>query len=202
MNLINLRFLRISVSLHSQTCINANSIVIRLALSELGYEETRNLGRTYRECGHYHEAIEIFKKAATLAEDNALCRWGLATTYGRLENWPMAIETVQGVIKSIEAGEVKEHQPLTWLDQLLRELAQYTKNSGDNKGTIEIYQNILETQPRDYLTPMEYLTFLTEGSHVELLVDFIERMKRLVHDEQVFDRWSMFYYVFARYCSS
>lgn len=141
----------------------------------------------------------MFKQAATLKEDNWLCLWSLSVTYGADENWPLAIETLQGVMQSIKNGTAKDEDPAQYLPEMRKELAQYTKKSGDTESAIVMYQNIITENPDDFDTAYELLTYLHETKRFALLNETINNMKISVNETFRLDRWTLFYHCFTQY---
>lgn len=94
-----------------------------------------------------------------MKEDNWLCRWGLSIAYGAEKEWALAIETLEDVIQKIRSGESKEDAPGPEIPEMQRELAQYTRNSGNTKKAIEMYESMLTEFPEDYDTGEKHVPF-------------------------------------------
>lgn len=75
----------------------------------MDYDEVRNVARTYRESKMFDIAIEKFKEAAALDDDNWLCNWGLGLAYADHKQWSLAIETLEAVIESVECESSLPH---------------------------------------------------------------------------------------------
>jgi tetratricopeptide (TPR) repeat protein len=83
----------------------------QLGLNSLGYDETRNLARTYTCFEKYEQAIETSKDACSMQTDNWRSHWDLAVTYRNQNNWALAIQTLEAVIMSVESGPSQNIRP-------------------------------------------------------------------------------------------
>jgi tetratricopeptide (TPR) repeat protein len=160
----------------------------QIGVETLGYEETRNLARTFREYGKPEEAIEKFKLASSMKSDNWLSQWGLALTYHKQEEWTLALETLESVKKAIESGEAVEDDPSTETSKIIRSLASWNKDAGNDDKALEIYESILKNEPEDYVTAFEIMSLLRKKGDFAKLFEFLEALKYSKDETSGLDR--------------
>lgn len=110
-------------------------------------------------------------------KDNWWSQWGLARTYGLKEDWPVAIETTQALVKSITDGNAQADDPKQYLAEIRRLLAMCMKKSGDVDGAIKVYESMLAEAPEDFETTIDYLTSLAERKQYGKIVELMNAMK-------------------------
>jgi tetratricopeptide (TPR) repeat protein len=160
----------------------------QIGLDSLGYEEARNIAKTFRDCGKPEEAIENFKLASSLQSDNWLSQWGLAAVYENQRKWTLAIDTLEGVKKAIESGEAKEDDPKSMLPELLRELGSLNEEAGNHEKALEIYETLLRDYPHDYQSMVGLVTLLRRRGDFVRLLEFLEDLKKTKDERTGLDR--------------
>ena len=150
----------------------------QIGLDTLGYKETCNIARTFREYGNPKEAIERFKLASTMKSDNWTSQWDLALTYSVQKEWTLAIEIVEEVKNAIESGVAKEDDPSTVLPEIINHLAKWNTEAGNDDRAVEIYQGVLKDHPGDYDTAFEIMTLLRKKGDFSKLVEFLESLRQ------------------------
>jgi hypothetical protein len=122
-------------------CTSINAIQINTAMEwaqrqtgieSLGYEETRNIARNFREYEMLPEAVEKFKLASSKQADNWLSQWGLAWTYHSMKEWTLALDTLGAVKIATVPGEAKEDNISTRLSDLDQLFATWNKDAGND----------------------------------------------------------------------
>jgi tetratricopeptide (TPR) repeat protein len=171
----------------------------QLGLNRLGYDGTRNLAGTYSCFEKYEQAIEIFKDACSMQTDNWRAHWDLARTYRYQNNWTLAIQTLEAVIKSIESGQAKTSDPKTELPQMRCTLAWWNKAARNYDKAREIYEMILSESPEDYPSTFQYICILRETGDYAKMLELLQKMKGTIDEETKLDRWTSFYHVYAWY---
>ncbi|KAJ5135669.1 uncharacterized protein N7515_004947 [Penicillium bovifimosum] len=158
----------------------------QLGLDSLGYEETRNLARTFREYGKHDKAIEYFKLASSLQEYNWFSQWGLATCYAYQKEWALAIETIEGLKNMIKCGDNRDDD--LYLPDLDRDLASYIRERGDSGKALEMYEAILREYPNDYDASLGIILLYHKDDNPEGLLNFLESLKDSTDDQAGLDR--------------
>ena len=169
----------------------------QMEMDALGYEETRNVARTFREYEKLKEAVEKFKLASSLKSDNWLSQWGLAMTYHNQEEWTLALETLEEVKKAIESGEAKEDDPSTEIPEIIRNLATWNKEAGNDDKALEIYESVLKNEPGDYDTAFEIMSILRKKGDFVKLVEFLEALKQSKDETTGWDRRTQIFHTLS-----
>jgi tetratricopeptide (TPR) repeat protein len=159
-----------------------------MGVDDLGYEETCNLAKTFRECDKPGDAIEKFQLASSMKSDNWLSQWGLASAYHNQGEWNLALETLEAVKKAIESGEAKDNDPSTKLPEIVRNLAAWNKDAGNLDKALEIYESVLKDTPADYNTAFEIMSILRRKGDFTKLVKFLEALKESKDESTGLDR--------------
>ncbi|KAJ5561844.1 Tetratricopeptide-like helical [Penicillium sp. DV-2018c] len=158
----------------------------QFGLNSLGYEETRNLARTFREYGKHDKAIEYFKLASSLQEYNWLAQWGLATCYGYQKEWALAIETIEAVKNMIKAADDRADD--RYLPNLDRDLARYIRERGDSGKALEIYEAILREHPDDSEASLGIILLYHKDGNPEGLLKYLETLRDSTDDQTGLNR--------------
>ncbi|KAJ5160763.1 uncharacterized protein N7482_007767 [Penicillium canariense] len=159
-----------------------------LGLDSLGYEETRNVARTLRSFEKLDDAVETFKRASSLEEDNWFARWGLAETYKLQGKYALAVETQEAVQASVESGKSKLGNAGNYLHKINRDLALYHKEAGNAEKALDIYESILQEYPDDYQSALAMTLVLHDKGGYTQLIEFLERLKRSKDEVTGLDR--------------
>jgi hypothetical protein len=157
-------------------------------LDNLGYEEARNIAKTFRDYGKPKEAIENFKLASSLQSDNWLSQWGLAAVYQNQKEWTLVIEILEALRKAIERGEAKGDDPTTLLPGILRDLASGYEEAGNHDKALEIYETLLREHPDDYRPMVGIVSILRRRGDFVKLLEFLENLKRSKDERTGLDR--------------
>ncbi|CAG8908395.1 unnamed protein product [Penicillium egyptiacum] len=158
----------------------------KLGLDSLGYEETRNLARTFREYDKFAEAIEHFKLSCSLQEYNWLSQWGLSAVYAYQEEYALAIETLEAAKNTIKCRETREDDiELVGLD---RDIAVYNEKLGNSDKAFAIYEEMLRNDPSDYDAALGMMIQFHKTKNSEGLLKFLDSLKASIDDSTGLDR--------------
>ncbi|KAF4994280.1 hypothetical protein F66182_16447, partial [Fusarium sp. NRRL 66182] len=167
-----------------------------LGLNNLGYEETRNVAKTLREFGKLDDAIETFKRASSLQEDNWSARIGLARAYDYQGQYVLALETLEALKASIDSGESKPSDPKYYLHPITQHLAELHEKIGNAEKAWDIYESILQEHPDDYETAHAMALLLHGRRNYTQLVEFLEGLKRSKDEVTGLDRRTQMFHVY------
>ncbi|PYH79593.1 hypothetical protein BO82DRAFT_393813 [Aspergillus uvarum CBS 121591] len=160
----------------------------QIGLRELGYEETYNLARTLREWQKYQEAIEQFKHASTLAEENWLSQYGLATCYASNGNLKVAIDILEATMKRIRDGDFGNFKVTDiYLLSMSDELARWYKSIGRDEVALAIYRKQLNADLSDYQTAFNLIQLLHQQAKYTDLVKFLQSLKNAIDPDSGLD---------------
>lgn len=165
-------------------------------MNNLGYEETRNVAKTLREFGKLDDAIETFKRASSLQEDNWSARIGLARAYDYQGQYVLALETLEALKASIDSGESKPSDPKYYLHPITQHLAELHEKIGNAEKAWDIYESILQEHPDDYETAHAMALLLHGRRNYTQLVEFLEGLKRSKDEVTGLDRRTQMFHVY------
>ncbi|KAL2433848.1 hypothetical protein ABEF95_011185 [Exophiala dermatitidis] len=152
----------------------------RLHVDKPDFEWTRCLARAYRVFGHYEEAVQAYKAAGELQHDHWFSDYGLATTYDDLEEWSLAAQLYQDILRRIETGEAKDPSPAEHITTLRFSLAQVLVELGEYNKAIVLYDQQLADNPSSYGVIMQKIVALRRQGRNG---DIIEILKQLSSDK-------------------
>ncbi|KAJ5909824.1 hypothetical protein N7504_004467 [Penicillium tannophilum] len=168
----------------------------RNKIDSLGYEESRNLARTLRDYGKYHEAIEQFKFTSTLVQNNWFSQWGLSDCYANQGEYAVAIDILAVAKEAIETGEIGNPDELKEeLASMDRDLADWNKEVGRTETTLMIYEKLLQDTPNDYDTTLALIMVLHEQKNYQRLLEFLQSLKDSTDGTNRFDRQTSTFHV-------
>ena len=168
----------------------------KLGLDSLGYEETRNLARTFGEYNLCAESIELFKISCSLREYNWLAKWGLANVYSYQKEYTLAIEMIEAAKNTIKCGETRDND--CHLLELDRDMAKYNGGLGNSDEAFAIYEKILRNDPSDCDAALQIALHFHKNKDSNSLLKFLDSLKASIDDSTGLDRRTqMFHRHFA-----
>ncbi|KAL5332733.1 hypothetical protein BJX70DRAFT_407031 [Aspergillus crustosus] len=150
----------------------------QIDLGELGYEESRNLARTLREFGKYKEAIEQFKHTSTLAEENWLSQYGLATCYASQGDLNIAIDILKTTMKEIRDEKMgTSREARESLPEMNDELATWHKSIGRDDVALAIYQEQLKDDISNHEAASNLIILLHQQARYTDMLELLQSLK-------------------------
>ncbi|KAK4861679.1 hypothetical protein LT330_003714 [Penicillium expansum] len=158
----------------------------KLGMDSLGYEETRNLARTFREYDKYDESIEHFKLSCSLQEYNWASQWGLGLMHSYQNEYTLAIEMTEAAKNTIKCGEIRDHD--LELIEMDRDIARYNEELGNGDEAFAMYEEMLRNDPSDYDAVLEIVLHFHKDKNPEGLLNFLDSLKASIDDPTGLDR--------------
>ncbi|KAL9096512.1 MAG: hypothetical protein Q9165_001509 [Trypethelium subeluteriae] len=164
----------------------------------------RNIGITYRECGHTLEAIDYLNQALTKDPSYLLAHGGLSQAYvketkdGPKPDFEKAIFHLDLSIERVQKGErmFSDVEPAEQLKSLLQDKALWKAKLGRYEESRKLYDNLLRDYPQDEDLRVGLIFMLCEIQHFNEVVEIFEKLEKEV-DERNWNRLSRLFYTNA-----
>ncbi|KAJ5613896.1 hypothetical protein N7528_007550 [Penicillium herquei] len=155
-----------------------------LGLDNLGYEENRNLARTFRAYGMYSIAIEQFKHTSTLVKNNWYCQFGLAQCYVKQGEYSIAIDIVETTRKEVDNATIEDSsERVDLLNRMNEYLAEWNGEIGRTEIACDIYEKLLQDMPDDAESGLKFIVLLAQRQEYTRLLDFLQSLQHVKDEE-------------------
>jgi tetratricopeptide (TPR) repeat protein len=162
----------------------------------------RNLGVTYRECGHIPEAIDQFNRALTADANCLTARASLAHAYasefkdGPKPDWENALYHQEIVIEGVRSGMriFPDVDPKVDLPNLLMIKASWLRKLGRYDESRKIYSDLLEEDPENDVLRLDFIYSLCEAQCYSDVVEMLQELGQVVDQETHRTRLSRFFH--------
>ncbi|KAF2237356.1 hypothetical protein EV356DRAFT_564727 [Viridothelium virens] len=154
--------------------------------SILGPIALRNVGVTYRECGHISEAIDCLNQALTKDPSCLLAHESLSQTYGKetkdgpKPDFEKAIFHLDLPIEQVQKGKriFSDVEPAEQLKSLLQDKALWKAKLGRYEESRKLYDNLLRDYPQDENLRVGLIFLLYEVQHFDEVVEMFEKLEK------------------------
>ncbi|KAI9667919.1 MAG: hypothetical protein M1821_000739 [Bathelium mastoideum] len=162
----------------------------------------RNVGVTYRECGHVLEAIGQLKHALEIDPDYLLAHASLSSTYtqesktGPVPDWEKAIHHQDIVVERVRSGVklFSDIEPNDQLNGLLSDKAYWLRKLGRYDESCAIYNTLLQENPKNDDLRLELVFTLCEAKYYGHVVKTLQQLGQDTDEDTEENRLSRFFH--------
>ena len=159
-----------------------------LGLGELDYDCIRRLAGTMYSIEEYEIAIDEFERAALLAQNPWKANCGRAFAQAGLEQWELAIQTMEPVINELRDHDNSIENREEILKSSLSNTAKWYRKLRKFDEAREIYDQMLKETVVDYLICLDIMTLLDEQyKHAEAM-EFLLQMRQQIDESTQQDK--------------